>query len=66
MKVRMLKNWSFYKSGELVEVFDPTAKAWILDGIAEEATDRRSLPVEQAISCQQHERAESRPQKKRH
>jgi hypothetical protein len=49
MKVRLIKNWSFYKSGEVAEVFEPTARNWILNGIAEEAVDSRSIPVERTV-----------------
>jgi len=49
MKVRLLKDWSFYKSGEVAEVFEPTARNWIQSEIAEEFVDRRSFPVEQMV-----------------
>ena len=48
MRVRMLKDWSFHKAGDVVEVFEPTGKNWITTGIAEEPKDSRSLPVEEA------------------
>ncbi len=48
MKVRLLKDWSFHKAGEVAEVFDPTARNWIHSGIAEPFTDSRSLPVERS------------------
>jgi hypothetical protein len=54
MKVRLLKDWNYRKSGEVVDVFEPTAKDWIRSGIAEEPVDQRSaVVVEQAVSRQQ-------------
>jgi len=51
MKVRLLKDWSFHKSGDIVDVFDPTARSWLASQIAEEVIDKRSLePVEQAVA----------------
>lgn len=50
MKVRLLKDWNYHKRGEIVEAFEPTAKNWILNGIAEEVTESRSI-VEQAVSA---------------
>ena len=63
MKVRLLKDWSFHKAGEVAEVFEPTARNWIQSGIAEEFVDRRSLPVEQAVDQLQDtsEKAVRRP-----
>ena len=46
MKVRLLKDWSFHKTGEIAEVFEPTAMNWIHSGIAEAVADARSLPVD--------------------
>jgi hypothetical protein len=53
MKVRLLKDWSFHKTGEIAEVFEPTARNWIYNGIAENVVDVRSLPVEQTVDAQQ-------------
>lgn len=53
MKVRLLKDWSFHKTGEIAEVFEPTARNWINSGIAENVVDVRSLPVEQTIDAKQ-------------
>lgn len=50
LRVRMLKDWSFHKAGDVVEVFDPTGRNWILNGIAEEPRNERSLSVEEAVS----------------
>lgn len=64
MKVRLLKDWSFHKSGDIVDVFDPTARSWIASQIAEEFIDKRSLePVEQAVArpSGEVERAVRRP-----
>jgi hypothetical protein len=49
MKVRLLKDWSFHKTGEVAEVFEPTARNWINSGIAERFVDVRSLPVERTM-----------------
>lgn len=48
MKVRLLKEWNYHKQGEVVEAFEPTAKNWILNGIAEPVAESRSV-VEQAV-----------------
>lgn len=53
MKIRLIKDWSFHKSGEIAEVFEPTARNWISSGIAVEVIDSRSLPVDQAVDSQQ-------------
>jgi len=51
MKVRLLKDWGFNKAGDTVEVFEPTAKNWLLNGIAEEPQEVRSVEVvEQATA----------------
>lgn len=52
MKVRLLKDWSYHKSGDTVEVFEPTARNWLLNGIAEPAVEGRSLAIEDAASHQ--------------
>jgi hypothetical protein len=35
MKVRMLKDWSWYREGDVADVFDPLGEDWIRAGIAE-------------------------------
>lgn len=35
MKVRMLRDWGFYRKGQDVEVFEPVAIGWINSGAAE-------------------------------
>lgn len=50
MKVRMLKDWSWHKSGDIAEVFDPTAKNWVAVGIAEKFQDPKSVPAERAVA----------------
>ena len=54
MKVRMIKDWSFHKAGDIVDVFEPTAKNWLATGIADPAIEheRRDLPVETADAPQ--------------
>ena len=49
MKVRLLKDWSYRKAGEVVEVFEPAGQNWILNGIAAPYEESRSLEVEQAV-----------------
>ena len=45
----MLRDWSWNKAGDVIEVFEPTAKDWIREGIAAPAGEEsRSLRVEQA------------------
>lgn len=48
MKIRMLRDWGWHKQGDVVDIFDVTAKAWISDGIAAPAEESRSIKVEQA------------------
>ena len=49
MKIKMLADWSWHKQGEVVDIFDPTARGWISDGLAELVTEEsRSVVVEQA------------------
>ena len=50
MRVRLLKDWSFYKSGDTAEVFEPVVKDWIQSGIAERASESRRIDVEEAVS----------------
>jgi hypothetical protein len=49
MKVRLLRDWSYHKQGEVAEVFEPTARNWLLNGIAEACQETRSIDIEQAI-----------------
>jgi hypothetical protein len=44
----MLKNWSYRKAGDVVDVFEPTARNWIFNGIAEEHSPKQEA-VEQAV-----------------
>jgi hypothetical protein len=49
MKIKMLKDWGWHKEGDVVDIFDVTAKGWISDGIAKPITEEsRSVKVEQA------------------
>ncbi len=50
MKIRLLKDWAYNSAGDVVDVWEPTAKAWIRDGVAQpvEETESRSVRVEQA------------------
>ena len=48
MKVRLLKDWGFQKAGDVAEVFEPTARNWMLNGIAEQVTEARNVLVETA------------------
>lgn len=50
MKVRLLRDWSYHKQGEVAEVFEPTARNWISNGIAEACTESRSIEVEDAVA----------------
>jgi hypothetical protein len=52
IRVRLLKDWNFQRQGEIAEVYEPTARNWILNGIAEEITDSRSLPVERSVAVE--------------
>lgn len=53
----MLKDWSWHKKGDVADVFDPTAKNWVAAGIAEVASDARTIPAERAVSGEQAETA---------
>ena len=66
MKVRLLKDWSFHKTGEIAEVFEPTAVNWMQNGIAEAVVDSRSLNVETAADPRSAnaERAERKPSRR--
>jgi ribosomal protein L9 len=50
MKVRLLKDWNFHKTGDVVDVFEPIARNWLATGIAESPPERRDLEVERAES----------------
>lgn len=68
MKVRLLKDWSFHKAGDVVNVFEPTAKNWLATGIADPVieSERRDLPVERADEPQDGvERAVRKPNARR-
>jgi hypothetical protein len=67
MKVRLLKDWSYHKTGDTVDVWEATGRNWILNGIAEPPPpDRRSVDVEDTRSSEPAdvERAERRPRRK--
>lgn len=57
MKVRLLKDWGFSKAGDVVDVFEPTGRNWLLNGIAEEHSESRCVSVERATDGQIAERA---------
>lgn len=63
MKVRLIKDWSFHKSGDIAEVFEPTAMNWIQNGIAEPLADSRSVQVDTTVDAHQasSEKAVRRP-----
>jgi hypothetical protein len=49
MKIQMLMDWGWHKQGDVVDIFDVTAKGWISEGIAKPITEEsRSIKVEQA------------------
>jgi hypothetical protein len=49
MKIKLLKDWQWHREGDVVEVWEAVAKAWISDGIAKPVTEEsRSIRVEQA------------------
>lgn len=50
IKVRLLKDWNFQKAGDVVDVFEPTAKNWIATGIAEDFLESRAIPAETATA----------------
>jgi hypothetical protein len=49
MRVRLLRDWSYHKQGEVAEVFEPTARNWLINGIAEAFAESRSIDIEQAV-----------------
>lgn len=65
MKVRLLKDWSYHKAGDVVEVFEPAGRNWILNGIAVPHAESRSIVVEQAVGSDRGvERAKQTHQKR--
>ena len=66
MKVRLTKDWSFYKAGDVADVFEPTAENWIHNGIAEAIVDSRSIPVDATVDTHQSsaEKAVRKPARK--
>lgn len=74
MEVRMLRDWSYHKQGEVVEVWEPTARNWMLNGIAEEvrqpAPEVRDADPEpvvetaEAPESEDVERADRRPKRR--
>ena len=49
MIVRMLKDWGGYATDQIVEIYDPVGKSWLLDGVAVLHTpERNDSPVETA------------------
>jgi len=49
MIIKMLMDWGWHKEGDVVEIFDVTAKNWIHEGIAKPVTEEsRAIKVEQA------------------
>lgn len=49
MKVRLLRNWNYHKTGDVVDIFEPTARNWVNNGIAEIPESRQEV-VEQAVA----------------
>lgn len=49
MKVRLLRNWNYHKIGDVVDIFEPTARNWVNNGIAEVPESRQEV-VEQAVA----------------
>lgn len=49
MKVRLLRNWNYHKTGDVVDIFEPTARNWVNNGIAEIPESRKEV-VEQAVA----------------
>lgn len=52
VKVRLLQDWQWGKKGDVIEVFQPVARQWVFDGVAEYVKDERSTPavVEEAVA----------------
>lgn len=53
IQVRLLKDWNFQKKGDIASVYEPTARNWIFNGIAEEVVDSRDMPVERAVATEE-------------
>jgi len=50
MKVRMLKDWGYYKQGQVVDVFEPVAFGWVQAGAAERFTPSEEKVERAAVS----------------
>jgi len=48
MKIKMLRDWSWYKAGQVADVFEPLAQNWIGEGVAAPALEERSVAVDRA------------------
>jgi hypothetical protein len=57
MKVRMLKDWSFYRKGVVASVYEPTARNWLNTGIAEPVEKRSEVVVEDTTAAPKVEKA---------
>lgn len=57
MKVRLLKDWSWHKAGDVTDVFEPLGRNWVNSGIAEAFTEPKSVPAERAVVEEQAESA---------
>lgn len=68
IRVRLLKDWNYQKQGDVVDVYEPTGRNWVLNGIAEEVVDTREMPVEQAVAVETRavERAVRKPSQRKH
>ena len=64
MKVRMLKDWSFYRKGVVANVYEPTAKNWLNTGIAEPVESRSETLVEDTTVNPKAEKAMSQPKRR--
>jgi hypothetical protein len=72
MQMRMLRDWSYHKQGDVVEVWEPTAQNWMLNGIAEpapavavpEPAPEPVVEAAEAIEPEDVERADRRPKRK--
>lgn len=63
MKVRLLKDWSWHKSGDVADVFEPLGRNWINSGIAEAFTEPKAVPAERAVVDGEAETAMVSPRK---
>lgn len=57
MKVRMLKDWSFYRKGVVASVYEPTARNWLNTGIAAPVETRSETVVEDTTVSPKAEKA---------